>query len=248
MSELYDYGEFCPISMATTTLCERWTLQIIREMVLGATRFSHFQKHLPRISPTLLKNRLRFLEEQNILIRRKIQGQKGYEYQLTPKGRAVEPILNELGRWGMTWVHEGLTDEELNAHTLMRDLSAAIDLEALPAGSAVIQLTFKDLDLPPQFIQITDGCSQSCDQDMGFDVDLYLTASLLTFNQIWYGDVLLQQAIDKGDLVVVGNPAYARSMPKWLRISGYADLNPNYQRATGRIPLKDQQEKAADAS
>ena len=71
---MFDYGEFCPISLATSVLCERWTLQIVREMMLGAERFSEFQAHMPRLSPSLLKTRLRFLEEQGVLIRKQEAG------------------------------------------------------------------------------------------------------------------------------------------------------------------------------
>jgi DNA-binding HxlR family transcriptional regulator len=58
MSDDFDYGEACPVSMAASVLAERWTLQIIREMFLGSTKYSQFQKYMPNISPTLLKNRL----------------------------------------------------------------------------------------------------------------------------------------------------------------------------------------------
>ncbi|MBI3772124.1 MAG: helix-turn-helix transcriptional regulator [Gammaproteobacteria bacterium] len=47
---MYDYSEFCPISKAASVLGERWTLQIIREILFGASRFSEFQKYLPKLS------------------------------------------------------------------------------------------------------------------------------------------------------------------------------------------------------
>jgi DNA-binding HxlR family transcriptional regulator len=56
MSDDFDYGEACPVSMAASVLAERWTLQIIREMFLGSTKYSQFQKYMPNISPTLLKH------------------------------------------------------------------------------------------------------------------------------------------------------------------------------------------------
>ena len=64
---MYDYGEACPISRASRVLCERWTLQIVREMMLGATRFSEFQRYLPRISPSLLSKRLTELERAGLV-------------------------------------------------------------------------------------------------------------------------------------------------------------------------------------
>ena len=71
MSHYYDYGEACPVSMAASILAERWTLQIIREMFLGSTKYSQFQTYMPNISPTLLKDRLRTLEKHGIITRKK---------------------------------------------------------------------------------------------------------------------------------------------------------------------------------
>jgi len=68
---MYDYEEACPVSRAASVLCERWTLQIIREMLMGATRFSEFRQYLPRMSPTLLNTRLKSLEEAGIIARGK---------------------------------------------------------------------------------------------------------------------------------------------------------------------------------
>jgi len=232
---MFDYGEFCPISMATSVLCERWTLQIIREMVLGATRFSEFQRHMPKISPSLLMSRLRQLEAEGIVVRKRIPGQRTHEYQLTPKGRAVEPILTELGKWGMLWVHAGMSDEQLNAATLMRDISAAIDTEQLPSGTSIIQINFSDLGPAARhFIRVEGGCPESCELDTGHEVDVYLTGTLRTLTEIWYGELDLGASIESGKLKVVGAPAYTRSIRHWFRISTYSRYNPTFLERNAR--------------
>jgi DNA-binding HxlR family transcriptional regulator len=226
---MFDYGEFCPISMATSLLCERWTLQIIREMVLGATRFSEFQRHMPRLSPSLLNSRLRLLEGEGIVVRKRIPGLRTHEYQLTPKGKAVEPILTELGKWGMYWAHTGMSDDQLNAATLIRDIAAAIDTSQLPAGSSVIQINISDLgDAARHFIRIDGKCPEACELDSGHDVDVYVTGTLRTLTEIWYGDLALKAAMASGKLKVVGSPAYARSVSSWFRISTYSRYNRNF--------------------
>ena len=225
---MFDYGEFCPISLATSALCERWTLQIVREMLLGATRFSEFQAHMPRLSPSLLKTRLRFLEEQGIVFRKQTAGQRGSTYHLTPKGKALEPVLSELGKWGMSWVHEGIGDEELNATTLMRDITAALDVAQLPGEESLIQVNFSDTEaLPKQFIRVRDKAAELCEVDTGHEVDVYITGSLKTLTRIWYGDIGLQAACDSGELKVVGQAVYVRSLPRWFRISTYSNYNRN---------------------
>ena len=71
-----DYGQFCPVAKATEVIGERWTLLILRELLLGTCRFNDFQRALSRISPTLLVRRLKYLEERGIIVRKKLSGRK----------------------------------------------------------------------------------------------------------------------------------------------------------------------------
>ena len=130
MSDNCDYGEACPVSMATSILAERWTLQIIREMFLGSTKYSQFQKYMPNISPTLLKNRLCTLEDTGIIMRKKTATQGRYDYFLTPSGKALGPVLTEIGKWGMRYANSGMTEKGNTVYGLMRDLSGALDISA----------------------------------------------------------------------------------------------------------------------
>ena len=95
---MFDYEEVCPISKASSVLCERWTLQILREMFFGASRFSEFQRYLPKLSPSLLNTRLKTLADNGIIVRRKVPEMRGYEYQLTPTGKALRPVLAAMSR------------------------------------------------------------------------------------------------------------------------------------------------------
>ena len=58
-----EYGQFCPVAKATEIIGDKWTLLIMRELILGSTRFSELQRGLSRISPTLLSKRLKLLEQ-----------------------------------------------------------------------------------------------------------------------------------------------------------------------------------------
>ena len=72
------YGQFCPVAKATELVGEKWTLLVLRELLLGTTRFNDFHRAMSRISPTLLAKRLRQLETSGIIIRKKISGRKGH--------------------------------------------------------------------------------------------------------------------------------------------------------------------------
>ena len=98
-----EYGQFCPIAKASDIIGERWTVLILREFMLGTTRFNDFQRGLSRISPTLLSKRLKDLETRGLIIRKRAPGQKSHEYQLTACGRELKPIIEHLAVWGMRW-------------------------------------------------------------------------------------------------------------------------------------------------
>jgi len=127
---MYDYNEACPISMAATVVCERWTVQIVREMLFGAKRYSEIQRHIPNISPSLLRNRLRFLEEQGVVVRKKSQSGNRYEYLLTPAGKSLAPMMTEMGKWGMKWANDCMTDKQNTSSGLLRDIAGGLNLDS----------------------------------------------------------------------------------------------------------------------
>ena len=95
------YGQFCPVAKATEVIGEKWTVLVLRELLLGTTRFNDFQRAISRMSPTLLAKRLRHLEECGIVIRKKLSGQKGYEYRLTAAGKELGPLIEVLAGPGL---------------------------------------------------------------------------------------------------------------------------------------------------
>ena len=220
---MYDYGDACPVSKATSLLCERWTLQIIREMLLGASRFSEFQKYLPKISPSLLNSRLRFLEDNGIIVRRRIPDKRGYEYRLTPAGKSLAPLLTELGIWGKSWFAEHASNEEQDVEGLLRAIARLIDIDGLPAGNHVFQFTFTDIDSQPQwFVSIKDGKAEVCDVKMGYDVDVYFRSTYTTLNRIWWGQTNIADAIRREELKVTGPAVYSRNLSRWFPVNGFS--------------------------
>ncbi len=229
MSDDYDFGEACPVSMAASILAERWTLQIIREMFLGSRKFSQFQKYMPNISPTLLKNRLRALEDHDIVMRRKTATQGRYEYFLTPSGKSLGPVLTEIGKWGMCFASNGMTEKGNTVYGLMRDLNGALDINELPDCDVTLQFTFTDTsESPKQYINIHNGQAQVCSQNLGFEVDVYITSTLTDMTKIWYGELAMSKAMADEKMLVIGNSQYTRNITKWLGISSFTGDNPQF--------------------
>ena len=229
MSDDCDYGEACPVSMATSILAERWTLQIIREMFLGSTKYSQFQKFMPNISPTLLKNRLSTLEENGIVMRKKTAIQGRYDYFLTPSGKALGPLLTEIGKWGMRYASSGMTEKGNTVYGLMRDLCGALDIGELPGCDVTLQFNFTaDEENHKHYINIHNGQAQFCSKDLGFEVDVYITSTIKDMTKIWYGELAMLRAIEDKKMLVVGNNQFTQNITKWLRISSFTGDNPQF--------------------
>ncbi len=94
------YGDACGTAFAMELVGERWSLLIVRELMLGARRFSDIRASLPGISAKVLTERLTSLEEAGVLVRRQLPSPgKAQVYALTGWGYAAEPLIQELGRW-----------------------------------------------------------------------------------------------------------------------------------------------------
>jgi DNA-binding HxlR family transcriptional regulator len=96
------YDQYCAVAKALDLIGERWTLLILRDLVhLGPRRFSDLRDGLPGIGANLLTQRLRRLEREDLVRRRRLPSPgSGVVYELTELGAALEPTIIELGRWG----------------------------------------------------------------------------------------------------------------------------------------------------
>jgi DNA-binding HxlR family transcriptional regulator len=94
------YGDACGTAFAMELVGERWALLVVRELMLGARRFSDIRASLPGVSAKVLTERLTSLERAGVLVRRELPPPgKAQVYELTEWGYAAEPLIQELGRW-----------------------------------------------------------------------------------------------------------------------------------------------------
>src|SRR3954452_2015455 len=95
------YGDRCGVARALDIVGERWALLVVRDLLLGPKRFTDLRAGLPHVSPDVLSQRLRELEQAGIVSRGKLPPPASAKvYELTERGSALEPIVIELGRWG----------------------------------------------------------------------------------------------------------------------------------------------------
>ena len=224
---MHDYNEACPISMAASVICEKWTLQIVREMFFGSTRYSEIQKYIPNISPSLLRSRLRFLEDNGVIVRKRSASGNRYEYHLTPAGKSLAPVLTEMGKWGFRWASHHMTDKQNTVSGLVRDFASRIDVDELPSCNAVIEMQLADGgDGATGFIHVQGGTASTCDTRLGFDTDVLIRSTIKAMTRIWYGELDMNAAIESGQMKVVAAPAFSRRISRWLRISSFTTDDP----------------------
>jgi DNA-binding HxlR family transcriptional regulator len=96
------YQDACGIARALDVVGERWALLVVRELLLGPQRYSDLRHALPNASSNVIADRLRELEANDVVQRRKLSPPAAsWVYELTPQGRELEPILLALGGWGL---------------------------------------------------------------------------------------------------------------------------------------------------
>jgi DNA-binding HxlR family transcriptional regulator len=227
-----EYSQFCPLSKTAEVLGEKWTLLIVRELVLGATRFSQIQRGIPRMSPTVLNTRLAELEERGVIVRKRIPEQKGFEYRLTECGRELLPLLLHMSEWGMRWARSSIRDEELDVELLMGDIRRRIDTGKLPDGQTVLKFNYTDLeDFAEWWVKINDRKIELCLEDPGYEVDVFFTTDLKTMTEVWMGDLPLKKAQADRRLKIVGSSVLLRNLTSWFPLHIHSTIRPAQPRA-----------------
>jgi len=215
------YKQFCPLAMAAEILCTRWTLVLIREFIGGSVRFNDLRRGVPKMSPTLLSQRLRELEASGVIERR--AGEGTFEYHLTDAGRDLSPVVEALGNWGQKWVTSAASLDNLDASLLMWDMRRNLDSTPLPHKRTVIQFVYADLPSSKShwwLVVEPDGNVDLCWADPGFEVDLYVTTDLRTMTSIWMGVTTVAKQRDK--ISLSGAPGIIKTMQTWLGLSPFA--------------------------
>ncbi|WNC70789.1 helix-turn-helix domain-containing protein [Thalassotalea psychrophila] len=222
-----EYGQFCPIAKATEIIGEKWTILIIRELLMGGNRFSELQRGLSLISPTLLTKRLNSLELQGLLIKKRVSGQKGYQYFPTNACKQLLPIIKSLGDWGMCWARNNLSEKDYDVELLMVYLKRSIVLDKLCGDETVLKFHFQDIEQTPNWWLVAQQDNVDlCVKDPGKEVDVYFTTKVKTMADIWMGDTTYKKAIKTKQLTLIGHKALTQNVSQWMSNSMFTDIPP----------------------
>ncbi|MDP9248632.1 MAG: helix-turn-helix transcriptional regulator, partial [Candidatus Dormibacteraeota bacterium] len=140
------YGQFCGFARALELVGERWTLLVVRDLVLGPKRFTELRRGLPRIPTNILSARLKELEDAGVLRRRVLpRPAAGVVYELTGYGQELEDIVLRLGLWGARSLGDPRPDDIVTTDSLILALRATFLPEAAGDLRAGYQLNLGDV-------------------------------------------------------------------------------------------------------
>jgi DNA-binding HxlR family transcriptional regulator len=225
MIENRGYGQFCPVALAAEVLAERWTPLVIRELLMGSTRFNDLQRGLPRMSSALLARRLKELQFAGILERRS-GASGGAEYHLTAAGRELLPLIEKMGLWAQRWLRHKLVDTaNLDPDLLMWDIRRTVMNQVKPGDRryvAEFQLSGVPINRRRYWLVFEPGHVDLCYKDPGFEVDLFVATSLRVLTEIWLGHVGIDQALREERLRLEGSRRDIAAFRSWFALSPFA--------------------------
>lgn len=220
------YGQYCPIALAAEILTERWVPLLIRELYCGSTRYSQLQRGIPRMSSALLSRRLKELEYSGIVVRTPSQAGSGFEYTLTDAGKALYPIVEEMGVWAQRWKRPALVaDENLDPDLLIWDMRRTVSESVPPSGKRlVVQFDFSGVPVAKRryWLVFDRGEIDICFKNPGFEPQLYISAKIRLITEVWLGHRSLDAALDAGEIVLDGESSAIRGFRDWFCLNFFA--------------------------
>ena len=246
------YGQYCPLALAAELLSGRWTLLVVSRLVDGCTRFSEIHRGVPRMSPSLLSQRLGELERAGLVRTEADPHGRGRLYFPTHATQELEPIIMDLAVWGQRWARD-MTTEDLDPAFLVWSMHLRLDTDAMPAGRTVLEFDFSGApeDCQRFWLINEDGKVDMCLKDPGLDVDVVVTSDLRRFVEAWRGFRDLKREIESGRIKVLADPDLRRGFPDWLQLSALAPFGrerAGRERRLARATARDRTSSAASVS
>lgn len=181
------YGQHCAVARALDVVGERWTLLLVRELLLGPRRYSDLLAGLPGVGTNLLAERLRDLESAGVIQRRTLPPPAASTvYELTELGHELRPALLELGRWGARFLGRPTGAESMRPGWYVLSMIATFRPEVAGDGDATYELR---VDGERFQIRVRNGEAVIVGEPQVADPDLVLTCDLMTFLGLLGGEV-----------------------------------------------------------
>ncbi|WP_018637494.1 winged helix-turn-helix transcriptional regulator [Parafrankia elaeagni] len=225
--------EYCPIALGVEIVGDRWTPLVIRELGVGASGFNEIHRGLPRLSRTLLAQRLRMLERRGLVRRAPAPRGQQVRYSLTEAGQALSPVVWAIGQWAAEWMFGDPTDEECDGLGLMWRLHQCAIAGVLPERRTVVHLVLTGAGAAEGWLDIDDGAVTVCREAPGRDDDLTLEAETAHLLRWLMGMASFRELRTNGQVRMLGPAGLVREFPDWFNTGVFAEsLGRGRQRRT----------------
>jgi DNA-binding HxlR family transcriptional regulator len=215
MPTVRSYHDSCGIARALDVVGERWALLVVRELLLGPQRFSELRKALANVSANVLADRLRELEANGVLQRRKLPAPSAsWVYELTPRGQELESVLTALGDWGVQLMPP-------SPPNVLSPTSALIYLRSCARPDAQKPSTVVRIELDDQIWTVqTDHADLTIEVGDAADADATLESDPYTFSALIGDTQALKRGIRDGTVEVTGDLGAVIRMLQEVELNG----------------------------
>lgn len=220
------YGQYCPLAMSAEFLCNRWTLLLFRELLFGSTNFNDLSRGVPRMSRTLLSNRLKELCAIGLITRHEKRSTGHVDYLLTPAGKALEPVVFSMALWGQEWLEIEPSVENVDVNFLMWDIRRNVKQHPILPDPFIVHFFLTDMpeNKSEHWLVFEANDVDLCHVDRNFAVDVDIQVSAQKLTKIWMGWEEFDDAIKDHSLKLIGPEKYTTLATQWLGNSSVAHL------------------------
>lgn len=222
-SKRRSYEQYCAVAYGLDVIGERWTLLIVRDLLLGPKRYKDLLEGLPGIGTNLLADRLHEMERVGLVERTVLPPPAGSTvYQLTEAGQGLEPALIALGRWGARF----LKPEPKKTDVLVpRAYFVAVRAAFKPELAAGLRETyeFRIGQLGVFEVRIEDGRCFSAERQASHP-DAVFSMSVETLNALVFQVLKPEEAIATGKVDVKGDP---EALERFIKLCAFRPLPPS---------------------
>jgi len=208
------YRDACGAAQGLDIVGERWTLLVVRELLLGPKRFTDLRGGLPGISTNILADRLETLEMSGVARRRTLPPPAGSKvYELTDWGRELEKVVAAIGRWGVRspWRSE---EDEIGVDGLMVSFKTMFDPGAAGDLDASYEVLLEDQGFG---IEVKDG-SIRVYRGAPADPDARIQADVDTLAALVYEGADLDEALRSGEIGIEGDRSAVERLTGLFRL------------------------------
>jgi len=198
------YNQFCAAAKALDVLGERWTLLLIRELLVGPKRYTDLLNALPGMGTNLLADRLKALESAGVIGQTELPPPAASQvYELTERGRDLEAVIVELARWGLPLLGERQPDETWRPEWSILAMQATFR----PDETVGVEEEYAFVVEGEAFHARVEGGSVSTGLGAGRDPAMILRADADTFLAVANGSMSIEEAVATGRYEIEGDAA-----------------------------------------